>query len=129
MAAPQTPFSLGRTPTNFTPKQATLGSYIDAIDDALGERGAGLEAPTDINGRTLSDADHNKQFRCTGTGTVTIPSTLSNGFTCLLINRAGGSVTIAGSGLTPDGDLTLGDDHFATIVKDASTSALVRTTG
>lgn len=88
-----------------------------------------ITTPIDINGRTLSDADHNKQFRCTGTSNVTIPSTLTNGFTCLLINRSGGSVTIAGSGLTPDGDLSLGDDHFATIAKDAATSALVRVTG
>lgn len=120
---------------------ASLDTVDTAQIDALAITTAEIEAravtpakveittPIDINGRTLADADHNKQFRCTGTGTVTIPSSLTNGFICQLINRSAGSVTIAGSGLTPDGDLTLGDDHFATIAKDASTSALVRVTG
>lgn len=121
------PFILGKKPTNYTPTKPTLAGHLIGIDNALVD--SGIVAPTDINGRTLADADHNKQFRCTGTGTVTIPSTLSNGFICLLINRAGGAVTIAGSGLTPDGDLSLGDDHFATISKDSATGALVRTTG
>lgn len=123
-----TPLTLGKAPTNFTPTSATLAGHIDGIDAALSGSG-GIATPTDINGRTLADADHNKIFRCTGTGTVTIPSTLSDGFTCLLINRSAGNVTIDGSGLTLDGDLILGDDHFATIAKDAATSALVRTTG
>ena len=88
-----------------------------------------IASPISINGRTLADADNGKQFRCTGTGAVVIPSSLTNGFVCLIINRAGGAVSITGSGLTPDGDAAVGDDHFATISKDAATSALVRATG
>ena len=41
-----------------------------------------------------------------------------------------GSVTIAaGGGLTLTGDATVGDDHFATIVKDAATEAISRASG
>ena len=41
-----------------------------------------------------------------------------------------GSLTIAaGSGLTLDGDTTVGDDHFATVVKDSATEAISRASG
>lgn len=88
-----------------------------------------IAAPTDINGRTLIDADDDKQFRCTGTGTVTIDGALATGVTVLLINRAGGAVLIAGSGVTITGDASFADGHFATIVKDTASTAVVRATG
>ncbi|MGI9492120.1 MAG: hypothetical protein ACR2QF_06960 [Geminicoccaceae bacterium] len=91
--------------------------------------GLGITTPVDINGRTLVDADHNRQFRCTGTNTVTVPAALTDGATVLLMNRAGGAVPIVGSGVTITGDTSLSDRHFATVVKDAAGTAIVRATG
>jgi hypothetical protein len=52
---------------------------------------------------TLSDADNNRVVRCTASSavTVTVPSTLAAGFSCMVIQAGTGQVTfVAGSGAT-----------------------------
>ena len=52
---------------------------------------------------TLADTDNNKIVRCTASSavTVTVPSTLAAGFSCMIIQAGTGQVTItAGSGTT-----------------------------
>lgn len=44
MAKSTSPFSLGKAPVNFTVTTATLGGYIDGIDDALAGGGGGIPA-------------------------------------------------------------------------------------
>ena len=52
---------------------------------------------------TLADTDNNKVVRCTASSavTVTVPSTLAAGFSCMVIQAGAGQVTfVAGSGAT-----------------------------
>lgn len=52
---------------------------------------------------TLTDADNNKIVRCTASSavTITVPSTLAAGFSCMVIQAGAGQVTFAaGSGAT-----------------------------
>jgi len=89
-----------------------------------------LLPPTNTNGRILSDDDHNEQFRLTGGLPVDMPGSASVGLTVLLINRSGGDVSMIGSGgMTVTGDTTLGNNNFATFIKDTSSTALVKVTG
>lgn len=80
--------------------------------------------------RNLADTDNGKILRCTSGVTLTVVTGLTTGFGCMVLNRSGGNVTVAqGAGLTLDGDTTVGDDHFGTIVKDAAATALCRVSG
>jgi len=87
--------------------------------------------PIAISGsRNLADTDNGKVLRCTSSVTLTVITGLTDGFACLVLNRAGAAVTIAaGAGLTLDGDTSISDDHFGTIVKDAAATALSRASG
>jgi hypothetical protein len=52
---------------------------------------------------TLADTDNNKIMRCTSSSavTITVPSTLASGFSCMVIQAGTGQVTlVAGSGAT-----------------------------
>ena len=74
----------------------------------------GVEGPTgpepslnvvdnSANSITLSDANNNRIVRCTAATavTVTVPSTLAAGFSCMVIQAGAGQVTFtAGSGTT-----------------------------
>lgn len=55
--------------------------------------------------RTLSDSDNGKVILCTNVGqvTVTVPSGLTAGFSCTVVQSNTGTVTIAGSGATING--------------------------
>ncbi len=80
--------------------------------------------------RNFADSDNGKILRCTSSVTLTMPTTVTTGVACMVLNRSGGNVTIAaGSGLALDGDATVGDDQFATVVKDAATEAIARASG
>ena len=80
--------------------------------------------------RNLADTDNGKVLRCTSGVTLTVVTGLTDGFACMVLNRAGSEVTIGqGAGLTLDGDTTVSDDHFGTIVKDAAAAALCRASG
>lgn len=85
---------------------------------------------TVTSSRNLAGSDSGKVLRCTSGVTLTVVTGLTDGFACMLLNRSGANVTIAqGAGLTLEGDTTLGDKHFATIVKDAAATALCRASG
>lgn len=52
---------------------------------------------------TLADTDNNKIVRCTASSavTITVPSTLAAGFSCMVIQAGAGQITFAaGSGAT-----------------------------
>ena len=52
---------------------------------------------------TLTDTDNNKIVRCTASSavTITVPSTLAAGFSCMVIQAGAGQITFtAGSGAT-----------------------------
>jgi hypothetical protein len=52
---------------------------------------------------TLADTDNNRVIRCTASSavTITVPSTLAAGFSCMVIQAGTGRVTfVAGSGAT-----------------------------
>jgi len=85
---------------------------------------------TVTSSRNLADTDNGKILRCTSGVTLTVVTGLTDGFACMVVNRAGSAVTIAqGGGMTLDGDTSVSDDHFATIVKDASATAVCRASG
>ena len=61
----------------------------------------------DISSNTTLTASHNGcRLRVTGTRTITVPSTLSAGFECEILNYGTGTVTIAVSGSTLNGSST-----------------------
>jgi hypothetical protein len=96
-----------------TPDAATLNFTIPRGDK--GETGAtGATGPTGPEPSltiadnantaiTLADTDNNKVIRCTASSavTITVPSTLAAGFSCMVIQAGTGQVTFAqGSGAT-----------------------------
>lgn len=61
----------------------------------------------DISSNTTLAASHNGcRLRATGTCTITVPSTLSAGFECEVLNYGTGTITIAVSGSTLNGSST-----------------------
>ena len=75
---------------------------------------------------TLQQSDNGKVINCANTGalTITIPSGLTAGFNCMIVQMAAGSVTIAGSGVTiynrSNYTKTGGQYAIATIVSPSS---------
>ena len=76
---------------------------------------------------TLADADNNTVIRCTSSSavTITIPSTLAAGFSCMVIQAGTGQITLAagvGSTLNSFGSLvkTAGQHAPASIIRVAS---------
>lgn len=76
---------------------------------------------------TIADTDNNKIVRCTSSTavTITVPSTLASGFSCMVIQAGAGQVTFtAGSGTTLNsfGALlrTAGQHAPASIIRTAS---------
>ena len=55
--------------------------------------------------RTLSDSDNGKVIVCTNAGqiTVTIPSGLTSGFNCVIVQDGSGRITVSGSGAAVNG--------------------------
>ncbi len=96
---------------------------------ALQIQGA-ITAPIDEpDDRELTDDLHNRVIELDGAAAeVTVPAALTAGFFVTLVNKSGGNITIVGDGITVAGDLTLGDDHFATIYRGL-TEALSRVSG
>ena len=67
--------------------------------------------------RTLSDSDSNKVINCTNSAqvTITVPSGLSSGFNCTLVQSGAGTVVVeAGSGATVFGRVEGGSGNTAT---------------
>lgn len=61
-------------------------------------------AMVDISSSTTLTADHNgKRIKATGSITITVPSTLSAGFECEIVNYGTGTITIGRSSTTLNG--------------------------
>jgi hypothetical protein len=70
---------------------------------------------------TLADTDNNKVIRCTASSavTITVPSTLAAGFSCMVIQAGTGQVTFAGTGINSFGNLlkTAGQHAPASLIR------------
>jgi hypothetical protein len=117
----------------------TFDFYVTGNEGATGQTGdtgpqgpAGPEPSLTIADNantaiTLADTDNNKVVRCTSSSavTITVPSTLAAGFSCMVIQAGTGRVTLqAGSGATLNsfGNLlaTAGQHAPASIMRVAS---------
>jgi parallel beta-helix repeat protein len=70
---------------------------------------------------TLADSDNNRVIRCTASSavTITVPSTLAAGFSCMVIQAGTGQVTFAGTGINSFGNLlkTAGQHAPASLIR------------
>lgn len=80
-------------------------SHYATLDaDSKVEATQATAAMVDISSSTTLTAAHNgKRIKATGSITITVPSTLSAGFECEIINYGTGTITIGRSGTTLNG--------------------------
>lgn len=108
-----------QAPATISPQGAGSGLDADMVDgknvaagsiaDTIPLRGAnreilqGAAISPKSGGYSLVQSDESKVIHATGSWTLTLPGGISDGFTVLVVNAGGGTITLAGSFTGPSG--------------------------